>query len=501
LFIELEGKFYRLVLNTISAVLHAVEFVFNKIKVFFEDLIAWLGFLFEWDDILRTHDVLKNLLKQYLNYSVGQLPNYRDKVVSVLQNAANEIKAWADLPSDDKTINGFLSGSSPLSGQHSPQADWGSHHLKSNIGDASTDVDRTPVDSSELQRLLTEIEEGLKREGGVFEGALEAVQRDIIGQIDQLSTGELLKRLLAIISDVLIDSTENLVVTFVDIVQILIQGLSNVIDTPIDIPVISWLYHLITGDDLSLLDLSCLVVAIPVTITLKLLNGETPFPDNSFTSALKGAKSFDEIKKLFVTQVQAGVEVGTGSELSAAGDVRKFFAQALYASAAFGSLLFAMFAAAKAGSPTTVISALHGVSFLLTTAPSLTASLLTSPKQTWWQVMAEVVYGLSVVQKIIDVVSTSRNWEFWDEISIYFDAILGVAGMMPAIPPIVTTKDAPQTIGLTLANFSWNLNLVVGLGINFKEDPETSAVLLGFRLLCIRFYGALEAAMVLLIEL
>jgi hypothetical protein len=34
---------------------NAVEFVFSKIEVFFEDLIKWLGFIFQWGDILRTH--------------------------------------------------------------------------------------------------------------------------------------------------------------------------------------------------------------------------------------------------------------------------------------------------------------------------------------------------------------------------------------------------------------------------------------------------------------
>jgi len=53
---------YKVVVDCISAVVRAVEFVFHKIKVFSEDLIKWLGFIFEWQDILRTHQVVKKIL-------------------------------------------------------------------------------------------------------------------------------------------------------------------------------------------------------------------------------------------------------------------------------------------------------------------------------------------------------------------------------------------------------------------------------------------------------
>lgn len=59
------GKIYTVILDSVRAVSSAIEFVFKKIKVFFDDLVAWLGFLFNWGDILRTHRVIKNVFKQY----------------------------------------------------------------------------------------------------------------------------------------------------------------------------------------------------------------------------------------------------------------------------------------------------------------------------------------------------------------------------------------------------------------------------------------------------
>ena len=56
---KIGDKVYNAILDCVSAVVGAVEFVFNQIKVFIEELIAWLGFLFDWADIKRTHGVMK----------------------------------------------------------------------------------------------------------------------------------------------------------------------------------------------------------------------------------------------------------------------------------------------------------------------------------------------------------------------------------------------------------------------------------------------------------
>lgn len=64
---------YRALLDCVAAVARAAEWVFDKIKVLAEDLIAFLGFLFQWKDIIRTKGVIKNLLKQLANKAAAGL--------------------------------------------------------------------------------------------------------------------------------------------------------------------------------------------------------------------------------------------------------------------------------------------------------------------------------------------------------------------------------------------------------------------------------------------
>jgi hypothetical protein len=98
-FIQLGNALYHLVLDCISAVVHAVEFIFNKIKVFFEDLIKWLGFLFEWGDILRTHAVIKNIFNCYVQNAISNLSNYKTSLTNLSTTLQAKIDTWAGLPS------------------------------------------------------------------------------------------------------------------------------------------------------------------------------------------------------------------------------------------------------------------------------------------------------------------------------------------------------------------------------------------------------------------
>jgi hypothetical protein len=72
-------------------VFNAIEFVFNKLKTVFEDLVAWLGVLFNWDDILRTHRVIKNELKSRAKACVNSIDLLRSSVLDFFLQLENKI--------------------------------------------------------------------------------------------------------------------------------------------------------------------------------------------------------------------------------------------------------------------------------------------------------------------------------------------------------------------------------------------------------------------------
>ncbi|KAJ5204371.1 uncharacterized protein N7498_005250 [Penicillium cinerascens] len=54
---------YHAAIDCYNAIAGAIEFVRNKIEVAFAKLVPWLGFIFNWSDIKRTHLVMKNIMK------------------------------------------------------------------------------------------------------------------------------------------------------------------------------------------------------------------------------------------------------------------------------------------------------------------------------------------------------------------------------------------------------------------------------------------------------
>ncbi len=97
-FVRIAGELYQFILDCVESVANGINFILQKIKVFIDDLISWLGFLFEWPDIVRTHRVLRNVFKQFGRHSIGQLDVFKTDIKNAFTDIENEIKKWAHLP-------------------------------------------------------------------------------------------------------------------------------------------------------------------------------------------------------------------------------------------------------------------------------------------------------------------------------------------------------------------------------------------------------------------
>ncbi|KAI0878785.1 hypothetical protein GGS24DRAFT_516593 [Hypoxylon argillaceum] len=97
---KIASKVYRAVLDTVEAIVGALEWVFNAINTTIEKLIAFVKFLFEWDDIRRTKEVLRNMTELYLKDQVeslgGQFP-VRVIVDALLDALASLANTMTDL--------------------------------------------------------------------------------------------------------------------------------------------------------------------------------------------------------------------------------------------------------------------------------------------------------------------------------------------------------------------------------------------------------------------
>jgi hypothetical protein len=323
-FVKIGETLYKVIVNCVSAVVRAVEFVFHKIAVFFEVLIKWLGFIFEWKDILHTHSVLKNVMLRYAENAIHNVGDLQKRVDTVFDGLQHTIEAWAGIePGPPETVGHYQASSSSVKGQHSPASNWGLHHAKSNLTNATSKLSDSKhlfASSGEGLGGAEDIFDRLKQmvEGVVhdFQKAITQIKKDIIEPIRTLSSTEIIKRLSGILGDLLLGIAKDLIDGILEIMQDVIGGVLDMLTAPLNIPILTPIYSWLTetkenpkGDTLTFLDMACLVAAIPATIIYKLIKEESPFPDNQHTQSLIDAPAWASLQKLFSPDAAAAASL------------------------------------------------------------------------------------------------------------------------------------------------------------------------------------------------
>jgi hypothetical protein len=303
LVVTIAGEAYHALLDCYDAVVHAAEFVLGKIEVFFEDLVQWLGFVFQWSDIVRTHQVVKNYIRQFVASGAEAIGDIRSGLPGSFTQMQGFITSWAGLPAAippglaASTAGGTTQSAVSLPGQDSPQGNWGTNLLRNNAASGSV-TGAVAALGDDVLAAIEALGAAVGREKDVLEAAAADLKTGIIDKFRDLSVAQLIEGVIAIFSDALLQSLENVLLAVLDVLEAAAAGAAGLLDTAIDIPVLSGLYKEISGDDLSLLDVACLIGAIPATICAKLFTGAAPFPDDARTAALTGAADFATIQQI-----------------------------------------------------------------------------------------------------------------------------------------------------------------------------------------------------------
>jgi hypothetical protein len=513
------GEVYDVLLDCVAAVVHAVEFVFNKIEVFFEDLIKWLGFLFQWGDILRTHAVLKNLFNTYMNKCVDSLGTARADIQAAFTDVQNYLDAWAGIPSNippslsGGTLDGTTSSAGQAPGQDTPQANWGLHHLKSNAASGDTSAQPGQGIADDILSVLQPLADALEREKDVFQAAYQSFKADIIDKIHQLSFPQIVEGVFAIVADALLQSVENVLLAAVDVLVALVEGALDGLNATIDIPVISWVYQQVTGDELSLLDLSCLVAAIPVTICYKLIANAAPFPDNATTSALISAPDWASIQKIINNS--PGMLTARPEALTPKALTTEALAPAATIStsdnnicvltggiaSAVGALSLSIFSPLKQKFPEVkTFSVINGLSYLLYVAPDMMGQIPDLQNAKWWAIFNNTVSDLMVVKSMVDMgvgltPAQSAARGAWDPVSPWLDFGGNIVWQVPTTAALFDPENQ-NTAGI-LSYFGgtcFDCNGVLSPVLADDSEPITWAVFVALAAFFNLAYGAMSCA-------
>jgi hypothetical protein len=494
--IQIGDQIYHAVMDCYNAIAGAIEFVLHKIEVAFEKLAAWLGFIFNWSDIKRTHLVMKNIIKQYTNQVVNNIDTLEGDINKTFTDLEQAVTAWGGVK-DPGISNGSLEqNSSQVPGSNTPQSNWAVHHTKNGQSVATSTYNEPTNDPSGLAGILQDLKILYDNELNAVKDMISVIQENCVDNFSNLTPVQIITEVMAILEEFVLKSAQNVITIVIDVAKQLIETVLGYLDAPLDIPIISPLYKKFVGDDLSFLDLVCLIGAIPTTIIYKLITKTAPFPDNSQTQALIDAADMKTIVNIITgkspspkrsTSFTQGLQATTTS-------LSDIVTGSLNISAGFGSIIVAVFSALKrADAPTLTIRIISATSYLVYASPNITG--LWIDNNAWYTIMNDTVTGISIIKTILDNTKTLSNNELYSNLlSPFIETIINVVWVFPPCFAIAANTDPQPSDWFSLgANLAFDLGgiltvftapAIVGPG------PVCDAVFVTAEGLCI-VYGAL----------
>lgn len=303
---------YEAVLDVVEKVYAAFKYVFDKIVEFIGDVIDFVKFLFDIDDMIRTKAVLKNLLQLFLYDQVEQIPAAKKLFDSVTEEAVKIIEDWAGL-NDTKWI-GAAEQAKPdpdkaILGKSAPETLL-QHHFEGNASGSAIESS-TPAPSTVLEALERAVMAERDKLGRAFDQLMKLVEEGA-----SLSVGEILKRLVGIVGSFALSSAQVVIDALFDIIYVLAKAVIDLIDEPIHVPVVSDILNAFGIPDLSLLDILCWIAAVPITIGFKIAMKVTgrsdvsPFPAGPETTFLMTTKDFAAVLRAFGVSDQLRAATG-----------------------------------------------------------------------------------------------------------------------------------------------------------------------------------------------
>ncbi|KAM4064425.1 gamma-glutamyltranspeptidase periplasmic precursor [Hirsutella rhossiliensis] len=296
---KIAGKVYRAVLNTVDAVVGAVEWVFHAIKTNIADLVRFAEFLFEWDDIRRTKDVLHNIVKLFLGHQIQTgletAKTCFDHTISEAEKAINNWANIADWPSlgPAASLPAKSSASSPAKGQ-TPASLLLSNHFGTHVRELTIVTEPPAVDHMQVGHLIDVLLAALSREGQVLSNVYLRL-KELAEVFHTMTVAEAVKAFAATLADGLLSSVQVVFDALVDALRSLVGSAVELLDTKIHIPVISDLLNLLGVPDVSILDLFAWISAVSYTVVYKAVCKQAPFANTAKVRKLISAVTWDEL--------------------------------------------------------------------------------------------------------------------------------------------------------------------------------------------------------------
>ncbi|HEX7306378.1 Ig-like domain-containing protein [Lentzea sp.] len=299
LVVQVGDYLWSCVLTAAHEAVAAIDWVLrNTLGITLEDLVAWLGFLFSWEDMLANHRVLAKVVSLSFDQTALELAGAKTTIDDLFGKVREQFVDGALVVDTSADVFASRAGrrDAPASEEHKaalnkPQANWGQHQFSTNV-DSAQPGEFVPKDVGSVLSTAGAEEIAIFRQTGA---QLSALFGD--GLADR-TPRELVTAIAEIVGLALVDTLENAVLTVVDAGIVLIETMKSILTTRWDIPVLTPLYEQVIcggdGSELTLLDVFCLLGAIPSTLVGKVVLGHNLFTDRQ-VSAVAEARTWNDL--------------------------------------------------------------------------------------------------------------------------------------------------------------------------------------------------------------
>jgi hypothetical protein len=313
------------IVTGVGQLLDLVQTIFASLRAGFWALVGWLGWVFNWNDILLTHQAISYFLTtgiDWTKYALGSVQGTIDNAITGiqadLQNAVaaylnSQVPAGSTLPSMIQAQPGPPAGTD-VSGDPRNVFIRGLRANGNNATITASDVQPSAEVVTAANALLSQVQGYASAASGsaqlqAFTTLAEPTSTNTDGILDQ-PLAEVVQAMangaswgLGLVQDGA-DTMFGLAAEAID-------GFSTMFTQTWDIPLVTDIYAWVTdGSALTALDVISLLLAVPATITYKVLFGETPVPDQATLDAIMAA--YPAPPNVGISPVEVKASTGTG---------------------------------------------------------------------------------------------------------------------------------------------------------------------------------------------
>ena len=293
-------------IDAVEQLFDVAEAVFAQVKVYFQTLYEWLGFIFNWPDMVRTAKAMNYTANQFLGFfqgAVGGMQAFFDQGAGPLQATIHSLFNRAIHSVGSASVGGYADS-------HEPDDPPVQGALSNNpIFNALLDNAGAMRPCAALSRALAAarihagdapyaaIEQALQTSTTSATGNANFAPMQnyftTMGSARSNVFSSLLQDMLAVVRDLIqavLSGLQTIVDQLLQLLQTMMGAFTSALNEDWKVPVLSPLFaHATDGMPMSTVNLISLVMAIPATVLYQAVYNKAPFTSDADLAAFENA--------------------------------------------------------------------------------------------------------------------------------------------------------------------------------------------------------------------